>query len=104
MRAAWAKLALGALLVAVALVGQDIAGWMTASRRVPAELLAATAPVNVIVVLGFTPERFHNERLARYGVFAGRDKSVNRIKLRMVTPEKLRGLAELVWVERVERM
>ena len=62
-----------------------------------------TEPVNVIVVLDFTPENFHNERLRRYGVFAGRDRSVNRIRLRMVTPDNVRGLARIVWVSRVER-
>ncbi len=61
-------------------------------------------PRNVVVVLDFTPERFHSERLAQFGVFAGRDGAVNRIRLRMVGPDNLRRLANLVWVTRVEPM
>ncbi len=102
MRAAWIRLLIGAALILVFLFGQDVAGWATAAGRVAPALLEAKGPVNVIVVLDFTPERFHNERLARYGVFAGRDKAVNRIKLRMVSPESLRALGNLIWVARVE--
>jgi hypothetical protein len=53
-------------------------------------------------VMDFTPERFHTERLSTYGVFAGRDKAVNRVRLRMVSPENLRLLAGLVWVAKIE--
>jgi hypothetical protein len=62
----------------------------------------APQPVDVVVVLAFQPERFHNERLAAYGVFGGRDRAVNRIRLQHVTPENLRRLARLAWVERIE--
>ncbi len=103
MRAGVARLMVGVALMAVFLFGQDVAGWATSAGRVAPALLAATEPVNVVVVLDFTPERFHNERLARYGVFAGRDKAVNRIRLRMVTPDKLRELGRLIWVGRVEK-
>ena len=104
MRGAWLKLALGVLLIAAFLFGQDVAGWATSGGRVAPALLGARGPVNVVVVLDFTPERFHNERLALLGVFAGRDKTVNRIRLRMVSPENLRRLGNLVWVGRVEAM
>jgi hypothetical protein len=104
MRAAWIRLLLGATLILACLFGQDIAGRATSAGKVAPALLEAKAPVNVVVVLDFTPERFHNERLALYGVFAGRDKAVNRIKLRMVSPEKLRRLGNLIWVSRVEPM
>ena len=56
----------------------------------------------MVAVLNFTPERFHTERLAQYGVFAGRDGAVNRIRLRMVTPDNLRKLARLAWISRIE--
>ena len=104
MRGAWARLLIGAFLVLVALFGQEVAGWATSGDRVASALLAAKGPVNVVVVLDFTPERFHNERLALYGVFSGRDKAVNRIRLRMVSPESLRRLGNLIWVGRVEPM
>lgn len=104
MRGAWIRLLAGAALILIALFGQDAAGWATSSGRVAPALLEARGPVNVIVVLDFTPERFHNERLAKYGVFAGRDKAVNRIKLRMVSPDSLRRLGNLIWVGRVEPM
>jgi len=104
MRAAWMRLLLGATLILACLFGQDLAGWATSPGKVAPALLEANAPVNVVVVLDFTPERFHNERLALYGVFSGRDKAVNRIKLRMVSPDKLRRLGNLIWVARVEPM
>jgi hypothetical protein len=44
------------------------------------------------------PDRFHNERISSYGVFAGRDGALNRIRLRMVSPENLDRLADVAWV------
>ena len=103
MRGAKLRLALGALLIAVILWGQDLVGIATAAGRLDPALREAVEPVNVVVVLDFTPERFHNERLQRYGVFAGRDKAVNRLRLRMVTPENLRALSRIVWVSNIEK-
>ena len=102
MRSGLLRLIIGVALILVFLFGQDVAGWATSGGRVAPALREATGPVNVVVVLDFTPERFHNERLALYGVFAGRDKTVNRIRLRMVSPESLRRLGRLIWVGRVE--
>ena len=92
----------GIVLLLAVLYGQPIYGLLTAAERVDRRLLDAAAPVDVVVVLPFQPERFHNERLAQYGVFSGRDRAVNRIRLRHVTPENLRSLAHLPWIERVE--
>ncbi len=103
MKAARIRMAIGVLLIAAILWGQDLAGLATAARRIDPALLNTAGPVNVIVVLDFMPERFHNERLQRYGVFAGRDKAVNRLRLRMVTPENLRRLSRIVWVSRIEQ-
>ncbi len=104
MKNAWRRVGLGVVLIASILFGQDLIGLATSRGRLDPALIGATAPVNVIVVLDFTPENFHNERLRRYGVFAGRDKTVNRVRLRSVTPENLRGLSHVVWVSRVEKM
>jgi hypothetical protein len=98
------KVALGILLIALVLFGQDIVGVATMSVRLDPALNHPNGPSNVVAILSFTPERFHNERLAQYGVFSGRDGAVNRVRLRMVTPEKLRELASLVWVSRIEPM
>jgi hypothetical protein len=98
------KVALGILLIALVLFGQDIVGAATVFVRLDPALDHPTGPSNVVAILNFTPERFHNERLAQYGVFSGRDGAVNRIRLRMVTPENLRKLASLVWVSRIEPM
>ena len=102
MRGAKIRMMLGALLLAAILWGQDLVGLATAAGRLDPALRAVTEPVNVVVVLDFTPERFHNERLQRYGVFAGRDKTVNRLRLRAVTPDNLRRLSRIVWVSRIE--
>lgn len=96
-----ARLALGVLIVLGTLYGQEAFGFLTRESRidpaVPREGL-----VNVVAVVGFEPERFHNERLALYGMFSGRDGALNRIRLRQVSQDALEGLASLAWVERVE--
>jgi hypothetical protein len=96
------KVALGILLIALVLFGQDLVGAATVFVRLDPALENPTGPSNVVAILNFTPERFHNERLAQYGVFSGRDGAVNRVRLRMVTPQNLRKLASLVWVSRIE--
>ncbi len=96
------KFAAGLGLVGVVLFGQDIVGAATSGGRLDPALRNATGPSNVVVVMNFTPERFHNERLGAYGAFGGRDGAVNRVRLRGVTPENLRRLARLVWVAKVE--
>jgi hypothetical protein len=58
----------------------------------------------VIVVLDFMPDRFHSERIRDYGLFAGRDGALNRMRLRNVGPENLRRLANIPWVARIEPM
>jgi hypothetical protein len=106
LRGAWspdvAKIIIGLVLIGLVLLGQDLVGWATSAGRLDPALRDASAPRNVVVVLDFTPERFHSERLAQYGVFAGRDGAVNRVRLRMVSPDDLRRLARLIWVARVE--
>ena len=57
-------------LIALVLFGQDLYGRATAFARLDPALRGATGSRNVIVVLGFMPDRFHNERVAEYGVFA----------------------------------
>ena len=52
----------GVLLIAVITYGQQVYGMMTASQRLDPSLRGATGPSNVVVVLDFMPERFHNER------------------------------------------
>jgi hypothetical protein len=102
MRAAWLRLLGGVVLIAAVLFGQTLVGAATAAGRLDPALRDVSAPVNVVVVMDFVPERFHTERLSAYGVFAGRDKAVSRVRLRMVSPENLRRLAALVWVSRIE--
>ena len=104
IRAPVARLIAGVALIGIILFGQTIYGAATASTRVDPSLRDPTGPSTVIVVLDFTPERFHNERLAGYGVFAGRDGAVGRIRLRNVTPDNLAALSRLAWVARIEPM
>jgi hypothetical protein len=100
----WGKIGLGVALIGAVLFGQQLYGMATAHSRLDPSLQGATMPSNVVVILDFMPERFHNERVAEYGVFAGRDGALNRIRLRMVNPQNLRRLAELPWVARIEPM
>jgi hypothetical protein len=102
MRGAWLRLMMGVVLIALILFGQTLVGAATAHGRLDPALRDVSGPVNVIVVMDFTPERFHTERLSTYGVFGGRDKAVNRVRLRMVSPENLRRLSGLVWVSKIE--
>jgi len=92
----------GLVLIAVILFGQQVYGMATASQRLDPLLRGATVPSNVIVVLDFMPERFHNERIAEYGTFAGRDGALNRLRLRFVGPDNLRALSNVAWISRIE--
>jgi len=92
----------GAAVLAVILYGQTVYGMATASSRLDPSLRNASGPSNVVVVLDFLPDRFHNERVAQYGTFAGRDGSLNRLRLRYVSPDMLRALSEVAWIARIE--
>jgi hypothetical protein len=96
------KIGAGVMLILLVLFGQQLYGWATASGRLAPALQGATGPSNVVVVLDFTPDRFHNERVSEYGAFAGRDGALNRIRLRNVTPDNLSRLASVSWVARIE--
>jgi len=96
------KIIFGILLIVLVLFGQRLYGMATANSRLDPALRDAAEPKNVIVVLDFMPDRFHNERIAAYGTFAGRDGALNRYRLRMVSPDNLRQLAAIPWVARIE--
>lgn len=98
------KIVLGLVLILLILFGQQLYGIATRNSRLDPSLRDATGPRNVIVVLDFMPDRFHNERVQQYGVFAGRDGALNRMRLRNVTPERLNQLAAIPWVARIEPM
>ena len=98
------RIAAGIALILLVLFGQDLYGRATAYWRLDPALRNITTPRNVVVVLGFMPDRFHNERVAEYGVFAGRDGALNRIRLRNVAPDSLSRLAAVPWVARIEPM
>jgi len=98
------KFAAGVALIAVVLWGQQLYGMATASSRLDPSLRDPTGPVNVIVVLDFMPDRFHSERIREYGAFAGRDGTLNRMRLRNVSPDNLHRLANIPWVARIEPM
>ena len=102
MRAARFRFLFGVILIGLILFGQTLVGMATANTRLDPALQDTTTPVNVVVVMDFAPERFHTERLSTYGVFAGRDKEVNRVRLRMVSPQNLHRLAGLIWVAKIE--
>ena len=95
------KIAIGILLIILVLFGQQLYGRATATGRLDPALRGAGGPHNVIVVLDFMPDRFHNERVAEYGVFAGRDGALNRIRLRNVSRDSLDRLAAVPWVARI---
>jgi hypothetical protein len=98
------KIIIGIALIALTLFGQQLYGMATAAGRLDHALRDATGPRNVIVILDFMPDRFHNERVQQYGVFAGRDGALNRMRLRNVTPDKLNQLAAIPWIARIEPM
>jgi hypothetical protein len=98
------KFMAGIALIAAVLWGQQLYGWATALHRLDPSLRNATGPSNVIVVLDFMPERFHSERIREYGLFAGRDRTLNRMRLRNVSPDDLHRLANIPWVARIEPM
>ena len=98
------RIAIGIALIALTLFGQQLYGMATTNWRLDPSLRGATTPQNVIVVLDFTPDRFHSERVQQYGAFAGRDGGVHRMRLRNVRPDRLRELAAIPWIFRIEPM
>jgi hypothetical protein len=98
------KLMAGVVLIAAVLWGQQLYGWATSARRLDPSLRDAAGPSNVVVVLDFMPDRFHSERIRDYGLFAGRDGALNRIRLRNVAPDDLNRLADIPWIARIEPM
>jgi hypothetical protein len=98
------KFLAGVVLIASVLFGQQLYGWATAAHRLDPSLRHAAGPRDVVVVLDFMPDRFHSERIRDYGLFAGRDGALNRMRLRNVGPENLRRLAGIAWVARIEPM
>lgn len=97
------RLAIGLFLIWAIILGQGFAGWLTRDARL-SDAVPTQGPVNVVAVLDFDPERFHNEQLGRYGVFSGRDGDIRRFRLRNVSQENLAALSQLVWVSRIEVM
>ena len=98
------RIMFGIVLIALILFGQQLYGMATMNSRLDPALRGAIRPANVIVILDFMPDRFHNERVQQYGVFAGRDGALNRMRLRNVTPDKLSQLAAIPWIARIEPM
>ncbi|CAH1689560.1 conserved hypothetical protein [Hyphomicrobiales bacterium] len=96
-----ARLSLGVVIIGGILFGQQAFGMITRDTRIdPA--ITRDGLVDVIVVLNFEPERFHNERLARLGMFSGRDGSTRRVRLRQVTQANLNALASMPWIGALE--
>ena len=96
------KVMIGVALIVLILFGQSFYGWATSNGRLDPALRDVTGRSNVIVVVNFTPDRFHNERISQYGTFAGRDGAINRLRLRSVSPDRLRQLSMVPWVARIE--
>jgi hypothetical protein len=96
------KILVGIALIVLVLFGQQLYGRATSAGRLDPALRGATGPANVVVVLDFMPDRFHNERISEYGVFSGRDGALNRIRLRNVSRDSLARLAAVAWVSRIE--
>jgi hypothetical protein len=96
------RLFAGLALVAVVLFGQQVYGIASANDRLDPSLRNVSGPTNVVVVLNFPPERFHNERISEYGAFAGRDGALSRLRLRFVSPANLRRLASIAWIAHIE--
>lgn len=59
-------------------------------------------PVQVGVVLGFEPERFHTLFLQDYGRVLRVEG--NEVHLRSVRPENIDRLARIYWIERLETL
>src|ERR1035437_8668541 len=91
----------GAVLLVVILFGQSVYGMATASGRLDPSLRNATGASNVVVVLDFMPDRFHNERVAQYGTCAWRDGALNRLRLRFLNPDNLRPLSNVAWISQI---
>ena len=99
-RPALVRLLVGLALIAGIVVGPGLYGCATADGRLAPSLQHASGSTNVRVVLAFPPQAFHESQLSSYGVFAGRHG--NTVFLLNVPANRLRDLASIYWVEKIE--
>jgi hypothetical protein len=99
-RPALVRLLIGVVLIVGIVTGPGLYGRLTASDRLAPSLQEVNGPANVRVLLAFLPQAFHESQLSPYGVFAGRHG--NAVFLFNVPANRLRDLASIYWVEKVE--
>ncbi len=90
------------IVVAAAVVAWQIFLSIRATGVVSEQLQAAASrgePVELVVQLGFPPERFHTLFLQDYGHVRG--VSTDGVVLRDVRPESVGMLARVYWVDRL---
>jgi hypothetical protein len=85
----WRPFRFGIVLIVAILFDQELYRIATAYWLLDLVLRDSSRPANMVVVLNVMPDRFYNERVAEYGVFAGHDGALNRIRLRMASPDNL---------------
>jgi hypothetical protein len=69
---------------------------------VEAGLGAMTGPQAIVVELSVSPEQFHMSRLQARGTMVGADEG--GVRLRGVSVESVRAIAEQSWVARLRRL
>jgi uncharacterized transporter YbjL len=91
------------LLIALAMLVNAGLDHLAGDRKLRAAGLAdATVPVSIVVGLAVTPEQFHMNRVQAAGTMVGAEG--RSIRLRNVSPQALRDLANRSWVAQLRRI
>ena len=94
------RLLAGVALIVGIVAGPGLYGCATAAGRLAPSLQHVSGSANVRVLLAFPPQAFHESQLSSYGVFAGRHG--NSVFLLDVPANRLRDLASIYWVAKIE--
>lgn len=102
----WFRPVIGIVLLAVILTAAPIYGRVTAGGKIDPGVSRTAPTVNVIVDLTTDVGNFHQNTLADFGVFGGRDRNSlsdrSRVRLQNVTQDRLDALTRIYWVEKIE--
>jgi len=96
----WIKPIVGIILLAALLLAAPLYGRFTSAGKIGEGVDRTATQVDVTVDLPFEPENYHRDTLSDLGVFAGRDRTdPTKLRLRAVSQDDLKKIANLFWVE-----
>lgn len=101
-RAAVTRIAIGFVLLALVYVAPWFIGYVSAGSRMMKCPGQETAPVDVVVSLGFRPGPTELEALQKYGRYGGGGGEATNVILLRTTPANRERLSRLYWIEAIK--